>query len=121
MGRELPLPLITTTMIIAEKGIAPHIQLWRGDITATDFTLLLINTTSEEVTRIEGLHDTTPSRHIITLVPPKEAWETLPNGEYEYYIENKGSILALGLLKNIKPNESYEYDTESIYTEYRAE
>lgn len=119
MGRGYSLPLITTTMIIAEKGITPHIQLWRGDITATDFTLLLINTTSEEVTRIEGLHDTTPSRHIITLVPPKEAWETLPNGEYEYYIENKGSILALGLLKNIENIENIGYDTEDIYTEYR--
>lgn len=102
-------------------GVAPDIQLWRGDISASNFTLLLINTTSEEVTRIEGLRDTTPSCHIITLVPPKEAWETLPNGEYEYYIESKGSILALGLLKNIKTTESYEYDTESIYTEYRAE
>ena len=108
-------------MIIAEMGVAPNIQLWRGDISAFDFTLLLINTTSEEVTRIEGLRDTTPSCHIITLVPPKETWKTLPNGEYEYYIEHKGSILALGLLKNIKPDESYEYDTESIYTEYRAE
>lgn len=121
MGRGHSLPLITSTMIIAEMGTTPNIQLWRGDITATDFTLLLINTTSEEVTRIEGLHDTTPSRHIITLVPPKEAWDILPNGEYEYYIENKGSILALGLLKNIKSNESYEYDTKDIYTEYRAE
>ena len=108
-------------MIIAEMGIAPNIQLWRGDITASDFTLLLINTTSEEVTRIEGLHDITPSRHIITLVPPKEAWETLPNGEYEYYIEHKGGILALGLLKNIKTTENIGYDTEDIYTEYRAE
>lgn len=106
-------------MIIAEKGVAPHIQLWRGDITAKDFTLLLINTTSEEVTRIEGLHDTTPSRHIITLVPPKEAWDTLPNGEYEYYIEHKGSILALGLLKNIENIENIGYDTEDYFTEYR--
>lgn len=108
-------------MIIAEMGIAPNIQLWRGDISASDFTLLLINTTSEEVTRIEGLRDMTPTRHTITIIPHKDIWEALPNGEYEYYIEHKGSILALGLLKNIKPNESYEYDTEDIYTEYRAE
>lgn len=100
-------------------GVAPNIQLWRGDISACSFNLRLVNTMSGEVTHMEGLRDMTPTRHIITLVPPKEAWETLPNGEYEYYIEHKGSILASGLLKNIKPNESYEYDTESIYTEYR--
>ena len=106
-------------MIIAEKGATPHIQLWRGDITATIFYLRLINTTSKVETLIEGLRDITPSRHIITLVPPKEAWNTLPNGEYEYYIENKGSILALGLLKNIENIENIGYDTEDIYTEYR--
>lgn len=106
-------------MIIAEMGVVPNIQLWRGDISASNFTLLLINTTSEEVTRIEGLRDMTPTRHTITIIPKKDVWEALPNGEYEYYIEHKGSILASGLLKNIKPNESYEYDTESIYTEYR--
>ena len=108
-------------MIIAEKGVVPNILMWRGDISAYVFNLRLVNTTSEVVTLFEGLRDLTPSRHTIKLTPPKEVWDTMPSGEYEYYIENKGSILALGLLKNIKPNESYEYDTEDIYTEYRAE
>ena len=108
-------------MIIAEKGIIPNIQLWRGDISATDFDLRLVNTASEVVTIIEGLHDNTPSRHIITLVPPKEVWGTLPNGEYEYYIEHNESILAMGLLQNIKNTETIGYDTEDDYTEYRAE
>lgn len=108
-------------MIIAEKGIIPNIQLWRGDISATDFDLRLVNTTSEVDTIIEGLRDNTPSRHIITLVPPKEVWETLPNGEYEYYIEHNESILAMGLLQNIKNTENIGYDTEDDYTEYRAE
>ena len=61
----------------------------------------------------------TPSRHTIKLIPPKEVWDTLPSGEYEYYIENNGSILYMGLLQNIKNGESYEYDTEDTYTEYR--
>lgn len=106
-------------MIIAEIGVAPNIQLWRGDISAYSFNLRLVNTMSGEVTHIEGLRDMTPTRHTIQIILPKDKWEALPNGEYEYYIENKGSILASGLLRNIKPNESYEYDTESIYTEYR--
>lgn len=106
-------------MIIAEMGIAPNIQLWRGDISAFNFELRLVNTTSGVAKVFKGLRDMTPTRHTITLIPPKDEWETLPSGEYEYYIEHKGSILASGLLKNIKPNESYEYDTESIYTEYR--
>jgi hypothetical protein len=106
-------------MIIAEMGVAPDIQLWRGDISACFFNLRLVNTMSGEVTHIEGLRDMTPTRHTIQIIPKKDVWEALPNGEYEYYIEHEGSILASGLLKNIKPNESYEYDTGSIYTEYR--
>lgn len=108
-------------MIIAEKGATPHIQLWRGDITATMFYLRLINTTSKVETLIEGLRDITPSRHIITLVPPTDRWETLPSGEYEYNIEYNGGILASGLLKNIKDTENIGYDTDEYYTEYRAE
>lgn len=106
-------------MIIAEKGIVPNILLWRGDISAYAFDLRLVNTTSEVVTLFEGLRDMTPSRHTIKLIPPKEVWDTLPSGEYEYYIENNGSILYMGLLQNIKNGESYEYDTEDTYTEYR--
>ena len=108
-------------MLIAEKGIIPNIQLWRGDISASTFDLRLVNTTSEVVTLIEGLRDLTPSRHTIKLIPPKDVWESLPSGEYEYYVEYKGSILAAGLLQNIKANENYGYVTEDIYTEYRAE
>ena len=107
-------------MIIAEKGINPNILLWRGDISAEIFDLRLVNTTSEVVTIIEGLRDITPSRHTIRLIPPKEIWETLPSGEYEYYIENNERILAAGLLRNIKNNENYEYDADNIFTEYRA-
>lgn len=106
-------------MLIAERGIIPNIQLWRGDISASTFDLRLIHTTSEVVTLIEGMRDYTPSRQTIKLVPPADVWESLPSGEYEYYIENKGSILAAGLLQNIKVNENYGYDTEHYYTEYR--
>lgn len=108
-------------MIIAEKGATPHIQLWRGDITANNFILRLRNTTSKVVTLIEGLRDITPTRHIITLVPPADRWETLPSGEYEYSIECNGGILDSGLLKNIKDTENIGYDTDEYYTEYRAE
>lgn len=106
-------------MIIAEKGILPNIQLWRGDISAFTFDLRLVNTTTEDVTHIKGLRDMTPSRHTIKLVPPKDVWESLPSGEYEYYVENNGSILAAGLLKNINNIKNYEYNTEHYYTEYR--
>lgn len=106
-------------MIIAEKGIVPNITLWRGDISAYTFDLKLVNTTNEVVTIFEGLRDTTPSRHTIKLIPPKEVWESLPSGEYEYYVESNDGILAAGLLKNIKHGESYEYNTEDTYTEYR--
>lgn len=107
-------------MLIAEKGIIPNIQLWRGDISANSFDLRLVNTTSEVVTLIEGMRDYTPSRQTIKLIPPADVWESLPSGEYEYYVEHNGSILAAGLLKNIKANENYGYDTEHYYTEYRA-
>lgn len=107
-------------MIIAEKGIIPDIKLWRGDISAYRLDLRLIHTNSEVVTLIEGLRDLTPSRPTIKLIPPADVWKSLPGGEYEYYVEYKGSILAAGLLKNIKANENYSYDTEHYYTEYRA-
>lgn len=106
-------------MIIAEKGTTPDIQLWRGDISACFFNLRLVNTMSGEVTHIEGLRDMTPTRHTIQIIPKKDVWEALPNGEYEYYIEHEGSILASGLLKNIKNTEKLSYDTEYDYTEYR--
>lgn len=107
-------------MIIAEKGIVPNITLWRGDITASTFDLRLVNTTSKAVSFFEGLTDQTPARHTIKLLPPQEAWKDLPSGEYEYYIENEGITLAVGLLQNIENKESYEYDTDNIFTEYRA-
>ena len=107
-------------MIIAEKGIVPNITLWRGDITAATFDLRLVNKTSETVTLFQGLTDQTPARHTIKLVPPYEAWLSLPSGEYEYYIENEGITLAVGLLQNIENKESYEYNTDNIFTEYRA-
>lgn len=106
-------------MIIADKGIVPTIQLWRGDISASIFNLRLINTTSEVVTIVERISDLTPSRMTIKLMPPQEVWEGLPSGEYEYYVENNGSILAAGLLTNIKENEVINYDTDHYYTEYR--
>ena len=107
-------------MIIAEKGILPNILLWRGDISAYTFDLRIVNMTSGVVTLIEGLRDMTPSRHTIKLIPPKEVWGNLPSGEYEYYVENNERILSAGLLRNIKSNENYEYDTDNIFTEYRA-
>lgn len=108
-------------MIIAEWGIVPDIKLWRGDISAYRLDLRLIHTNSEVVTLIEGLRDITPSRPTIKLIPPADVWKSLPGGEYEYYVEHNGSILAAGLLQNIKANENYGYVTEDIYTEYRAE
>lgn len=107
-------------MIIAEKGIVPDILMWRGDISAYTFDLKLVNTTSGVVTIFEGLNDMTPSRHTIKLMPPSEVWHDLPSGEYEYYVENNGSILYAGLLKNNNNIESDGYSTDNTYIEYRA-
>lgn len=107
-------------MIIADKGIVPNINLWRGDISASIFDLRLVNTTSEVVTLIEAMRDYTPSRHTIRLIPPKDVWESLPSGEYEYYVEDNGRIVAAGLLRNIKNDNKHGYESEHYYTEYRA-
>jgi hypothetical protein len=106
-------------MIIADKGILPNILIWRGDISAASFDLRLVHTSTQVVTLIKALRDNTPSRLTIKLIPPKDVWATLPSGEYEYYIQDKGRIVATGLLKNIKNSSDYDYDTEHLYTEYR--
>lgn len=108
-------------IITNDNGLSPYIKIWRGDIEATAYDLRVVNTTSEVITLFKSLSDITPEKPTIMLAPDNEVWATLPNGEYEYYVEVKGRIVAAGLLRNIKREKDYEFSTEHYYTEYRRE
>lgn len=105
-------------MIIADNN-APVITLWRGDISATAFEVLLTSMTTREVTDFGVICDTTPTSHTISLGLRREIWEALPSGEYEFTIKHKGDIYYRGLIKKISETTSYSYDTDDEYTEYR--
>lgn len=105
-------------IITTDNGLAPYLTFWRGDIRAEAFTLRVVNTTTEVVTIFDGLTDVTPDRLTIMLAPDNEVWDALPNGEYEYYVEVRGRIVSAGLLRNIKRERVYEYETGEKFYEY---
>lgn len=107
-------------MIIADNN-APVITLWRGDISATmrHFEVLLTSMTTREVIDFGVIRDISSSGHTISLGLGRGIWNTLPSGEYEFTIKQKGGIYYRGLIKKISETTSYSYDTDDEYTEYR--
>lgn len=102
-------------MIEAEATI----QCWRGDITATEFTLAVVSTATLKEYIFEGLHDSTPDDLTITLTPPSAEWSALPIGEYTYEIVADDKVVAIGLLKLDRDNISTtEYEQSIEYVEY---
>lgn len=103
-----------------DNGIRQYLTFWRGDIKDTTFTLKLRDTTSNERYEFADLEDLTPNRLTVMLSPELEDWERVPEGEFEYIIENTAGTRqhACGLLQNVKNRRTSEYEQTTEYSEY---
>lgn len=108
-------PPHSLAMITAEATIT----CWRGDISATEFTLTVVSTATLQERSFQGLRDETPDALVITLTPTSAEWSSLPIGEYTYEIVADNKVVAMGLLKLDRETiRTTEYDQSIEYVEY---